>query len=91
MQVKVHQKWNLPPPWTYLVLNSLLYPQQLCHSFKSCALHPSLQLHQEPHSDRKTQSCSPALREPHSEMKTQPASGNHNLRGDKVLPQGISF
>ena len=32
-------------PWTHLILISLCYAFALCHSFKSCALPPSLLFH----------------------------------------------
>ena len=37
---KVHQKSNLLPSWTWLVLTS--FHHALCHSFKACVLPPSL-------------------------------------------------
>ena len=42
MRLKVYWKFNLPPSWTQLVLTSLCHVLWPYHSFKCCALLPSL-------------------------------------------------
>ena len=42
MKPKVHWESNLPPSWTWLVLNSFCHVLWLYHSFKGCTLPPSL-------------------------------------------------
>ena len=42
MRLKVYWKLNLPPSWTQLVLTSLCHVLWPYHSFKCCALLPSL-------------------------------------------------
>ena len=41
-RLKVYWKSNLLPSWTQFVLTSFHHVVWLCHSFKSCALPPSL-------------------------------------------------
>ena len=45
MRLKVYWKSNLPPSWTQLVLTSFRHVPWLYHSFKGCALPPSLLFH----------------------------------------------
>ena len=42
LRLKVQWKSTCPPSWTHLVLIRLCHVLGLCHSFKSCALPPSL-------------------------------------------------
>ena len=42
MKLKGYWKWTLPPSCTQLVLTSFPHVLWLCHSFKGCALPPSL-------------------------------------------------
>ena len=45
LRLKVQWKSTYPPSWTYLVLISSCHVLGLCHSFKGCALTPSLLFH----------------------------------------------
>ena len=45
LKLKVWWKSTCPPSWTHLVLISLCHVLGLCHSFKGCALPPSLLFH----------------------------------------------
>ena len=45
MRLKVYWRSNLLPSWTQLVLVSFHHVLRLCHSFKGCALPPSLLFH----------------------------------------------
>ena len=47
LMLKVWWKSTHPPSWIYLVLTSLGHGLELCHSFKGCALPPSLPFHLE--------------------------------------------
>ena len=58
------EQWkSYPPSWTYMILISLCHVFGLCHSFKDCALSPSLlfQEHYPQHLMQKTDSFEKAL------------------------------
>ena len=92
MRLKFHWKLNLLPSWTLLVLNSFFHVLAQCHSFKCCALPPSLLFQEQQQSGKMVDLASPKKTVSEDSVQSWKllVSDNHWHRDSESLSPAVS-